>query len=480
MAKCSFGKFSIKGTFTPIWPYHTDLYARLFYIESESSRMLLCAFDSLGTFARDAERFKDAVSEQCGIPKNAIIFHELQVHAAPDTHQMAVAMDEIIARAVPAVNALIQSAVPFSCRAVKCNFGGKHSFCREQYVEGLGGVTVWTGMRYDEEGTPCIQDPGKMLLLDYRPDLPVLKKPVPFDNQNDPMAYLFVFCNESGDVIGSISRFAAHPDVAVLFEHRPLENKHTMYHYDFDWPGYLSEELERVLGGCSMYINGPCGDLTSRKGYEGVDGFEDSDAECKRIGLAIADDLLSDFERNSVPVDCDNLKVDTFRINIPLREDMPRSRNEAGEQDEKIEAALRNFEKAKSAPSSTPAEVKRTIDDLYKARYTRHIVFDSCGFDDETLANRTVSIDIPCFRLGEFCFIGLPGESLCETTVRLRSMLAGSNTVTVDQCNGYFGYMATPRTLTLGGYTYWCSWTDRKSVPALEQKVYDIATEFFK
>lgn len=82
-----------------------------------------------------------------------------------------------------------------------------------------------------------------MLLRGYDPKLPVFDKPIYFDNPVDPRAYLFVFRDENGKVIGTVSRFAAHPDVAVLFEHLGGHD----YHYDYDWPGYLSEKWNRNL-----------------------------------------------------------------------------------------------------------------------------------------------------------------------------------------------------------------------------------------
>lgn len=76
--------------------------------------------------------------------------------------------------------------------------GTEFTFNREQYVEELGGVTVWTGMSFDEEGRPYTQNPDIMLLRGYQPKLPVFDQPIYFDNPNDQMAYLFLFKNKEG------------------------------------------------------------------------------------------------------------------------------------------------------------------------------------------------------------------------------------------------------------------------------------------
>ena len=110
MSLCSFGKFSIKDTFTPKWPYHTDLYCRMAYFKSGEEQALFCAFDSLGTWACDARKFCKEVGEKCGIPPKSIVFHELQAHAAPYSDNMHEGMDNIIARAVEMVKDLQKKA----------------------------------------------------------------------------------------------------------------------------------------------------------------------------------------------------------------------------------------------------------------------------------------------------------------------------------------------------------------------------------
>lgn len=482
MAVCSFAKFSLKGTFTPRWEYATDLYCRLFYIRSEDEQVLFCAFDSLGTWACDARKFCAEVGKACDIPAKSIVFHELQAHAAPYTDNMHEGMDAIIARAVETVKDMQTNAVPFVCEVTESYFGTDCSFNREQYVEGLGGVTVWTGMTFDDEGRPCTQNEDIMLLKDYRPHMKVLEKPLQFDNPNDPHAYLFVFRGMDGKVLGTLSRFAAHPDVAVLFELRPVQGKAEMYRYDYDWPGYLSTKLEKDFGGTSVYINGPCGDLTTKKGYDGIDDFVSSDAECKRLGTWFADKLEKAFSENRrVLKHTDLLKTETFTVTVPMRDDMPHSQAEAWEQHDALcKLSEEQYQAVRNDPTKTPAEVKRAIDDWYKLRYNCSMATSITGFDDETLASRKVTIDIPCVRFADYLFVGVPGESLSEFSTWLRSTFTGAKTIPIDQCNGYYSYMATPRSLTLGGYTYWCSWTTRETIPEMQKQLVPLINHFLE
>lgn len=480
-AVCSFTKIPLRGAFDPRWPFGTELYARFLYLKSGEEQALLCAFDTLGTFSCDARKFRSALSEACGIPEKSIIYHELQVHAAPTATCMHAAMDRIIERAIPAVREMTGRAVPFACEVVEADFGTECTFNREQYVEGLGGVTVWTGMTFDGEGRPCTKNKAIMNLLDYRPDLPVFDEPIYFDNPNDPKAYLFRFRDEDGNTLGTVSRFAAHPDVGVLFELRPVEGKAAMYHYNYDWPGYLSTKLEADYGGTSLYLNGPCADLSAKKGYDGIDDYEASDRECRRLGLWFAEKLENAFDAGKKTVcDPDFLRTETFTVKVPMRDDMPVSADDAlHHQQPRIDAAMKRYEDAK-AQKLPPAAVKRAIDDLRKAQYNRSMATDICGFDDETLQKREVVIDIPCMRFGPYLFVGVPGESLTETATWLRSTFTGVKTIPLDQCDGYYSYMATPRSLTLGGYTYWCSWTTRETIPSMQRQLVPLIGEFLE
>ena len=49
-----------------------------------------------------------------------------------------------------------------------------------------------------------------------------------------------------------------------------------------------------------------------------------------------------------------------------------------------------------------------------------------------------------------------------------------------DQVNGYYDYLATPRSLTLGGYTYWSSFVSRGAIPKLKRELYPLLRSFMK
>lgn len=479
MAKCSFSRVPLSGTFEAYWPFGTELYARLLYIQTDKTEVLMVAMETGDTAHPATTQFRNEVSAKTGIDANNIWYHELQIHAAPGADTLlGEVITNIANRVADEVNAMKERAVPFTCEVTEAYAGTKFSYNREQYVHGLGGVTVWAGLKYDENGKPYSQDPSRMLLRGYEPDLPVYDKPIYFDNPNDPLAYLFVFKDESGKVIGTMSRFAAHPDVAVLFESHHVAD----YKFNYDWPGYLCEVMEKEFDAPAMYINGPCANLAMKKGFEGFVTYESSAAEAKRIGDELAAFLLENYKTKRVPMgDPDNCKTARYEIKLPMRDNLPHSRTEwTNEIMQASEAAAEKHLQDGIAQGLPAYEIKSRVDDRYRATYSCMYVYRTCYFTDEEFATRKANVDFNVLQLGDYLFMGIPGESLVEMTHWMRSTFTGSKTITLDQVNGYYSYMATPTTLTLGGYTYWYSWTTRDSIPTLKEEIVKAMEDFNK
>ena len=480
MAKCSFSKVSLRDTWEPYWPFGTELYARLFYVQTDSTEALIAAIDTNDTAHGETTVFREGVSAATGIPADNIWYHELQIHAAPGADILLPdVMVKMAARVAEEVNKMKETAKEFTCEVTECYAGTKFSYNREQYVHGLGGVTVWAGLKYDENGTPYSQDPGRMLLRGYEPSLPVYDKPIYFDNPNDPLAYLFEFKDQDGNTIGTLSRFAAHPDVSVLFESHHVHD----YKYNYDWPGYLCEDMEAEFGAPAMYINGPCANLAMKKGFEGFVTYDTSAAEAKRLGDALAAFLIDQHKtKEHIPLgDADNCKVARFGIKLPMKEDLPHTREydvwaNRQQDEEAAESAMRE-----AIDSGKPAyAVKSLIDDRYRATYRSLYIDRTCRFTEEELASHQANVDFNVLQLGDYLFMGIPGESLVEMTHWMRSTFTGSKTITLDQVNGYYSYLATPTSMTLGGYTYWYSWVDRTAIPTLKESIVAAMDEFKK
>ncbi len=475
MLECGFGKIALRGLFDAAWPFGTELYARILYLREGETEALLVAMDSLDTFPREASRFCEIVSAQSGIPADNIWYHELQLHAAPTSMLLqGESMRKIASEVAKEAVSLRENAVSCRCKVAEADFGTRFSFNREQYVHGLGGVTIWAGMEFDDLGRAHTENPQLMLLRGYEPELPVFSEPIYFDNNVDPKAYLFVFEDMRGNVVGTLSRFAAHPDIGVLFEsilfdHTDLESK---YHYDYDWPGTVSSILEEKFGAPSMYVNGPCADLATKKRTHGNDTYEKAAAEARRIGAEIAEALWAQYVKKTVSMQSDKLRLMRFKMDLPMRENFPETMRELEEGfSERLDRAERAMQSAIAAGES-PATIKKLIDDRWRVQQEYGFFHEVCGFGEENLRSRTVEVAVSALQLGDYLFVGVPGESLSDMGEWLRSTFTGAKTVPVDQVGGYYNYMATPASLTKGGYTYWSSWVRRDAVPMLKRAVW--------
>lgn len=127
-------------------PSAPRFFARLLYINANNTEVLIASLDTLCTYRTDAIAFRNRVSEITGIPADNIWYHELQTHATPDWDALT---GEPILRIAGAVGkealAMKDRAVNFTCEVAEVYAGMNYSVNREQYVAGLGGVTVWLG-----------------------------------------------------------------------------------------------------------------------------------------------------------------------------------------------------------------------------------------------------------------------------------------------------------------------------------------------
>ena len=241
--------------------------------------------------------------------------------------------------------------------------------------------------------------------------------------------------------------------------------------------------MEAEFGAPAMYINGPCANLAMKKGFEGFVTYDSSAAEAKRLGDALAAFLIDQHKtKEHIPLgDADNCKVARFGIKLPMKEDLPHTREydvwaKRQQDEEAAESAMRE-----AIDSGKPAyAVKSLIDDRYRATYRSLYIDRTCRFTEEELASHQANVDFNVLQLGDYLFMGIPGESLVEMTHWMRSTFTGSKTITLDQVNGYYSYLATPTSMTLGGYTYWYSWVDRTAIPTLKESIVAAMDEFKK
>ena len=472
MAVCAFAKIALNDTFTPLYPFDTDLEARYVYFRDGDDSVLIGEFD-IGYFFRSTSlEIRQALSDATGVPVDRILLHEHQAHSAPTATQwVGEPARKVAEKSIAALKPAIESAQECQVAWVVADVGDEFSHVREQYLPDVGGVTNWGDYDFAEDGRAHTEDTGKLLLAGWKPDVPALNEPLYFDRPTDTLVPLLVFRTPEGKAIGSVCRFAAH--VAIVHYRKPGGD--TDYHYSWDWPGYLRGRLEEEFGGMGLCLNGPCGDLIPKMRCGNT--FEEGRRESQRIGRGVAERAIAEF--NSGGSAFEPLRLQGFAkrtAELPLRDTIPRSREELKDMPDRIEAARAELNRL-IEEGAWPTRIKRQVDLLQHLGVMDRFVEKWINFSDDEMARRVMTVDVEALGLNGLVFVGLPGEALTDTGQWVRSQTLGERVVTIDQVNGYCVYLVTRERYDLGGYAYWCSVLARDSEPLLRKTAVDAVRE---
>jgi hypothetical protein len=460
MALCGFGKVVTNNTWEARFPFGTDIEGRFLYVRDGERQWLLAAFDFSYTYRRTSLAFRKAISAETGIPVENIWTHESQSHSAPVAPELAgKACERLIEACLPAIRDTVRGAEEAEMSYVVADLGDRFNLNREQYIPGVGAVTVWSGLEFDEADRPYSQDPSIMLLREWKPDVPAFQQRIYFDRPADPQAAMVLFRRPGGGVIGTLTRFAAHPDIVGACATNFCRGGLSDYRYHFDWPGHVRQAAEERLGGMGVCVVGPCGNLGTKK--RSVPGYESGDQQSRQLGYDLVNACLGRWEDR--PTAWKPLRLNGLahtQAYLPLRETFPKSRAEVAKAPEKAEEYRKAYQAA-IQENQPPHRIRELIDLCHHWSWTPNIVDRWCGLSDEELARSAMSVELEAVGLNDLVLAGLPGESLTETCQWLRAQSLGERLVVVDMVNGYGCYQTTREQYDLGGYSAACSCLSR-------------------
>lgn len=474
MAQCAFAKVVVNDVWESKWPYGTDLEGRFVYMRDGAQQWLLAAFDFSYMFRRTSLAWRQAIAAETGIPVANIWVHELQLHSAP----IALDMDgepcnRLIQRTLPVVREMIANAAEAEMSHVVVDLGERFNMNREQYIPGLGRVTVWHGCEFDEENRPYSQNPEIMLLAGWKPELPAFGKKIYFDGPADPQAALLVFRRRSsGEVLGTISRFSGHADiVGACVSHLGTRGLQDL-RYHFDWPGYMRRTLDTQLGGTGVCVCGPCGNLSTKK--RAIPGYESGDRQSNEIGGGVARTCLEAWRKQAPPwLPLKLGKQAHTQFGLPLRESFPRSTGEVQQAKNRAQEYHDRF-KAAIAAGACPALIKQLIDEHYHWSWVPNIANRWAGLSEQELQDHAMQVEVETIRINDLVLAGLPGESMTETCLWLRANSVGNRLIVMDQVNGYCAYQTTSEQYDEGGYAYGCSCLSRDATSITRRKAAEL------
>jgi hypothetical protein len=475
MARCALGKVVVNDTFSPRWEFGTDIEGCFLYIADGEHRFLLAEFDFSEIWRSTCHQWREGISRETGIPVESIWLHTTQNHTGPGAPDLdGEPCGRLIERSASVIQSMIAGAEEAELSYAIVDLEGRFNFNREVYVPQLGAVTAWAGALQTDRGDyPCTQDPSRLLLCGYEPDIPAFEEPIRFDRPCDPLAALLVFRGESKRVLGSLLRFTGHPDIAVSATKWGKYPERVKYNHD--WPGYARRKLDEALGGDSLCVGGPCGNVGMR--FSGPDTYDQAAGLARDVGEGVADACLEAWRAREPawePLQLGPLAATEVRL--PLRDGLPRSRAEIphGVELEKRLHAESDKLRAAIERGEAPARVKRIIDRLQATQHLGAFLDEFTNLSDEELAGRYMTIDLEAVRVNDLVLAGLPGETMTETSMRLQAQTLGRQLITIDQVNGYHLYITDDDAHVQGGYSYWGGLIARGAEPMLRRSALEL------
>jgi len=282
-----------------------------------------------------------------------------------------------------------------------------------------------------EKTIRCTYPEAEDLKLPEGTDIPDIPDKLLLDGPADTLIQALFFCSESGEPVGSLSRWAAHPCTANI-----KGDMHTG-----DYPAYLRNRLEEKFGGSAVFFTGPCGNQTPLIPAK-------SRELAREIGYRTADLLLECLDGGKWE---DITRADPFSadVELPIRSDYPETPEQAGQD---LAAAREKLKELRSS-GGTLKELKAVSEEIERLRYAAeetHYTFVGMHVRGRPPGSRFHPLF--ALRINDTIIAGLPGEPFGDYSIRLRRQFPGLDLIVVDECNGYLGYFPTKEEYPLGGY----------------------------
>lgn len=236
------------------------------------------------------------------------------------------------------------------------------------------------------------------------------------DGPYDPTMTLLCFKACSGEMIGSIVHFAAHPTAAA----RNLSITR-------DWPGVMIDRVEELTGAPCSFFNGAEGDIGPRVSTENPRRKEYYLYETGLIAASDVEKAYANLQAFEVP----KMSLGYGKVLLPFV--TPPSREDV---EAEIAAIEQGSEAIEGVRASQYAQLKKV-----KAIYDSGEAFpDALDLDQTIIA------------LGDLVIVPAPFECFCKISLAIRAGSPYKHTILLGLSNGSRGYMPTEDQIPFGGY----------------------------
>ncbi len=348
--------------------------------------VLLISADICAVNREKCEEIRKTIGEATGVKWENIIFSTIHTHSGPITRSSkgwGQADDDYLD------NKLTPACIEAAKKAVDS---------MQSAVMGVGTVESMAGINRRQ-----VTAEGEVI-LGQNPDGPY-----------DPTMTVIHFRSVSGEKIGTIVHFAAHPTSAG-----------SNFSITRDWPGVMIDRMEEITGAPCMHINGAEGDVGPRLSNGRTAADEKGVAE---IGLKAAADAERAY-RSIVTYEVPRLNVGYGTILIPFIEPPTL---------ETVEESIAEM----GDPKDLVAVEITKYDQLHKIKAV---------YESGQPFPKGLEIPQTIVALGSLAMVPVCYEAFCKLALSLRERSPYESTLLLGLTGGSYGYLPTEEQMPYGGY----------------------------
>lgn len=374
---------------------HDSLYARAMVVENnEKEKVAFLSIDICKLPKESVNMMRSYISSNTGIKTGNIMILATHTHSGPKSDLNAPKAKEYLTKAATAVIIANKHLKP-----------GNFSVGRAQE----------NGLSFNRR-LKCSDGTTHMSWEHLKPDFVV--EPL---GPTDPEV-IVLSVEQEGVLSGAVVNFGCH--ATTLTGNNWL--------YSADYPGYLAKMLKKTEGKSfiPLFFNGCCGNVT-QVNYK--TGFISTYEECERIGNTLGSVALKAIEKKEA---VKGNKIVVSNEMVPLKR-MTITEEQYSWSKQIMEEVKKNGMPPLQADGIPDAQFASQWIEMYKTQ------------------NVTDSLEVMVVRVGDFAFVGLPGEMFCEFGMDIKAQSPFKNTIVMGLTNDNRKYFPTEVSFTQGpkGFT---------------------------
>ena len=449
-------------------PVQGPVTARALYAADHAGAAAWVVLDFLDFGPDFVDAIKGAVCERTGLPADHV--HVVTTHNHSILGAARVDLDALCAGAADACGEARDRARPAAMRWASVNVDARLNYKRRLFVDELeGAVTFWYGITPDQgyRADGLLRQVVRALVRDRRiiyadsgyAESVAEEAFIDERLRRDPRCYVMppgdtalqavLFEDERGEAIGSLARFAVH--VHACKRDGP---------YSSDFPHYVRQELEHAFGGCAIFLNGPCANISPVTGL----GPGPDERTCGALLGSRAVAALKAVRPEPLTTFADA----TREVALPVRDDFPFEDDASEREADRVRSQIERLNVALP-------ERKRLAERLFWLGQTATMrdVW-RCVDRRNGALQPAVTVSLGLLRLGGLSVLAFPGETFWETGAAAVAGLDAARVITVTEHGRTAVYLPPPAEWPLGGYESSCCIIARDAEPLLRQAAADL------